>query len=307
MPGRVDLDRLGVLAADVEDGRRPRIHHVRAEAVAQDLGADVLLRERQPRAAVAGADDVGLLELGREHAVDRRADRGGRGGGLGQRLERAIERAAQVGTHRVAVDAVLDLDDRAVEDVEQHVVAQPRFLGHRLADREVTAAGDVAEEVGLPLRARGEHLGRLLAEPPEDLGQRGGDRFDVGAEAGSFGVALAYLLEVGELFDELLAPEFALELPEESLEPAVQRPGALERAAQEREPRGHERLLLRDRGGGVVVRPRVGDAAADDVPGLVDHHRLGGGGAEVDADEAAHVMLLQCAVVRERFWLIIWK
>jgi len=37
---------------------------VRAEAVAQDLGADVFLRERQPRAAVAGADDVSLLELG---------------------------------------------------------------------------------------------------------------------------------------------------------------------------------------------------------------------------------------------------
>jgi hypothetical protein len=67
--GRVDLDRLGVLAADVEHGGGARVHHVRAQAVAQDLAADVLLAEGQPRAAVAGADDIGLLHLGVEDAA----------------------------------------------------------------------------------------------------------------------------------------------------------------------------------------------------------------------------------------------
>ena len=39
----VDLDRLGVLAADVEHGARVREHGVRAEAVAEDLRADLSL------------------------------------------------------------------------------------------------------------------------------------------------------------------------------------------------------------------------------------------------------------------------
>ena len=63
MPFGVDLDALGVLAADVEHRARVRIHHVGAEPVAQDLGADVLLGERQGHAAVAGADEIGLFEF----------------------------------------------------------------------------------------------------------------------------------------------------------------------------------------------------------------------------------------------------
>ena len=54
------------------------------------------------------------------------------------------------------------------------------------------------------------------------------------------------------------------------------------------EARVDQRLLLGDLRGGVVIGARVGDAAAEHVLLLVDHHRLGGGRAEVDADEASH-------------------
>jgi hypothetical protein len=75
MPAGSTWMRLGVLAADVEHGGGARVHHVRAQAVAQDLAADVLLAEGQARAAVAGADDIGLFHVGVEDLLDRRLDR----------------------------------------------------------------------------------------------------------------------------------------------------------------------------------------------------------------------------------------
>ena len=223
---RVDLDRLRVLAADVEHGRGARIHHVRAQAVAKDFRADVLLRERQARAAVAGADDVGLLHRRVEDALDRRLDLVPAARGVGQLDERALERRQQMPLDRVAVDAVLDLDDRAVEHVEQEVVADPRFLRHRLAGREVLAAGDVAEEVRLALGAGREQRRRLGGEALEHFGQRFADGLRRVAELGGGEAPLAGRFEVGELLQVLLRAEIALELPEEAVERAVQRPGA---------------------------------------------------------------------------------
>jgi hypothetical protein len=69
------------------------------------------------------------------------------------------------------------------------------------------------------------------------------------------------------------------------------RAALLQRAAEQVEAAVDQRLGLGHRRGGVVVRARVGDAAADDVLLLVDHHRLGGGRAQVDADEATHVVV----------------
>jgi hypothetical protein len=43
-----------------------RIHQVRAEAVAEDLRADMLLGERQRHPAIAGADQVGFFQIDRE-------------------------------------------------------------------------------------------------------------------------------------------------------------------------------------------------------------------------------------------------
>ena len=201
---------------------------------------------------------------------------------------------------RVAVDAVLDLDDRAVEHVEQEVVADPGFLRHRLAGREVLAAGDVAEEVRLALRARREQRRRLGGEALEHLGQRFADGLRRVAELGGGEAPLAGRFEVGELLQVLLRAEIALELPEEAVERAVQRPGLPERLPEQEEAAVDERLLLRDRRGRVVVRARVRDAAPEDVLVLVHDHCLGGGRAEIDADEAAHVIFLSARSAARR-------
>ena len=68
--------------------------------------ADVLLRERQPRAAVAGAHHVGLLHLGVQDALDRRLDlRRAARRSRAAPMKRALERGEQVASDRVAVDA----------------------------------------------------------------------------------------------------------------------------------------------------------------------------------------------------------
>jgi hypothetical protein len=61
-PVAVHLDRLGVLPADVEHGAGALVHQVGTQAVAEDLGADVLLGERQAHPAITGADHVDLLQ-----------------------------------------------------------------------------------------------------------------------------------------------------------------------------------------------------------------------------------------------------
>ena len=113
-PGRVDLDRLGVLPADVEDGPRRREEHVGAEAVAEDLGADLLLRERQARAPVARAD--------------RGRDRRGRPSTAASTAARtpgvspdALERLADVLAEAELERLVLDLDDALVVEADEEV------------------------------------------------------------------------------------------------------------------------------------------------------------------------------------------
>ena len=219
----VHLDRLGVLTADVEHGSRARVHHVRTQAMAQDFRADVLLGERQASAPVAGADHVAFLEWGIEHALDRCADGVRAAGGFGHALECPLQRAHQVGGHGVGVDAILDFDDRAVEDVEHHVVADAHFLGNSLADGEVAAAGDVAEKIRLALCARREQVRRLRLQAFEHFGQRGGDRRGIVAEARAFGGTAAGDLQVGELFQELLQAEVAFQVAEKILEHAAER------------------------------------------------------------------------------------
>ena len=61
--GFVHLDTLGVLTADVQHGAGTGEHHVGAETVAEDLGADMLLGKRQPHPAITGADHIGLFQF----------------------------------------------------------------------------------------------------------------------------------------------------------------------------------------------------------------------------------------------------
>ena len=134
------------------------------------------------------------------------------------------------------------------------------------------------------------------------------DRLRAVAELGVPDVALAGRFEVGKLLEILLEPEVALQLAEESIERAIERTGAAERLPEQVEAAVHQCLLLGDGRGGVVVRARVGDAAAEDVLVLVHDHGLGRGRAEIDADEATHAGPPQCAAsAAVRFCLTIWK
>ena len=60
----VDLDRLRVLPADVEDGARAREDAMGAASVAEDLAANRLLRERERLPSVARADRGDLVDRG---------------------------------------------------------------------------------------------------------------------------------------------------------------------------------------------------------------------------------------------------
>ncbi len=120
--------------------------------------------------------------------------------------------------------------------------------------------------------------------------------------------------EIGELFQELLEAEAAFEVGEEVLDPPVQPRQLREPLVKEGEPGVDERLVARDPAGGVVVRARIGDAAAEHVEILVHHDGLGRGGAEIDADEATHGVLAFLYSAAEagafapcRFCSIIWK
>jgi hypothetical protein len=285
---RVDLDGLGVLSADVQHRGGTRIHHVGAQAVAQDFRAHVFLRERQAGAAVPGAHHIGLLHRGVQDALDRRLDRHAPALRLRQLDEGSLQRRQQVAPDRVGIDAVFHVDDGAVEQVQQEVVAGAGFLGHGLADRQVLAAGDVAEEVALALGAGGEQRRRLRLEPPEHLGERLADGGRGRAEMRRGQVALAGLLQVDQLLQVLLGAEVAFQLVDEGVEAAVQRMGAAQRLPEQVEAAVEQRLLLGDGRRGVVVRARIGDPAPDDALVPVQPHRLGGGRAQVDADEAAH-------------------
>ena len=136
----VHLDRLGVLAADVEDRPRAREEGVGAEPVAEDLGADLLLGKRQPRAAVPGADGRHLLELGVARRLHRRVDLRG--------VADALERAGNVMAEAELEGLVLDPDDALVIETDEEVEADAVGIGDLLRVPHVGRAGGVAKEVG---------------------------------------------------------------------------------------------------------------------------------------------------------------
>ena len=146
---------------------------------------------------------------------------------LGQRGEGALQRRHQVTAHRVGVDAVLDLDDRAVEQVEQVVVAHAQRLGYLLADGQVLAAGDVAEEVALAPRAGAEQRRRLDSQALEDLVERLGHRALLKLECAQ--VAAAGGLQGRRAARVLLGAEVAFELADEALQRTVERAAAAAR------------------------------------------------------------------------------
>ena len=155
----IDLDRLRVLAADVEHGARGREHRVRAEAVAKNLAADLLLRERQALSPVPCADGSRLDELDGADGLDCVAKPRGMRRAVRQLGQRGRERGREVALEGVTVDDILDDENRAVEDraedVERDSLRISPFLGqvHEVALREVT------EEIALAGHAFAEVVG----------------------------------------------------------------------------------------------------------------------------------------------------
>src|SRR3990172_1025608 len=67
----VDLDSLGVLPADVENGASRREKGGGSQAVAENLGADLAFGEGKPLSTIAGAYAADLIQLDVDHALDR--------------------------------------------------------------------------------------------------------------------------------------------------------------------------------------------------------------------------------------------
>src|SRR5208282_6084577 len=203
----------------------------------------------------------------------------------------AIERAQEFAAHLLSGGPVLHLDDRLVVDIQETVVGEPACLGDFLTDRHEARPRDVAEEVRLAPRAGCKEGRRLLAQADEDGldGLRKGRLFAL--EALTSRVLAAGLLEIDELLEELLEPEPALEVLKQALQDRLELRHPREAAVDEREAGIDECLVPRHLAGRIVVRARIGDAAAEHLEILVHHYGLGGGRAEVDADETAHGVL----------------
>jgi hypothetical protein len=312
---RVHLDRLGVLAADVEDRAGLGVHHVRAEAVTEDLGADVLLRKRQRDPAVTGADDIGLLQLhlhGLAHGVLRDSFVH-----LQMRiaLHHPMQRPPVLGRYVAFRRAVLDVDDGLVVKVEQRVEGDASGLRHLLADVHDAGARDVPEEVGPAPGAALEHAGRLGVDALEHLRQ--------GLEHARLAVpdvAGAGRAQVLELLQELFQADVELQVLHQ-LVYVLAGNGIAQAAAEQGEAGADMGLLLGHRGRRLVIGARVRDALAEDLHVGVHEDRLGGGRAEVDADVALHGAVLRppqaalaggppprrfCSIIC-RFCSIIWK
>ena len=135
--------------------------------------------------------------------------------------ERPVERGYQVRLDGRVVHPVLDFDDRAVEDVEELVVAHAGVLRHLLPEREVLGAGDVAEEVALSLRPGEKELRSFLFQQGKQYFEGAGNAFRRIPEFRRPDVSLANPFQVDELLEILLEAEVALELAEEGFQAVV--------------------------------------------------------------------------------------
>src|SRR5512141_1846737 len=158
---RVHLDRLRVLAADVQDRTRLRKERVRPEPVAEDLRSDLLLRKRQPRTAVAGPDAAGDIQRHARRAFDAGADLG--------RVPHPMEGFADVLVESELDRLVLDLHDALVIQPGEQLERESVALRDLLTDPRQGRARRVAEEVGaLGGAVRREPFLFLGDEPLED-------------------------------------------------------------------------------------------------------------------------------------------
>ena len=278
----VDLDRLGILAADVEYRARVGVHHMGAEPVAENFGADLLLRKRQGNAAVAGADNICLFDFHAERRAHGRMHRRFIQVELGRALDHPAKAVLKLLGQAAFGWPVLDIDDRLVVGVEKLIKADAGLFGDFLADLHDARSGDVAEEIGFALGAALKEVGRLRFDAGEHLVKR----FEQPRGAG-LDMRFAGFVQILELLEKLFEADGKLDLLHDAGHVAAAG-GGFEAAAEQRQAGADARFLLGDGGGGGVVGARIGDALAEHLVILVHQHRLGGGRAEVDSDIAFH-------------------
>jgi hypothetical protein len=277
-PLLVELDRLGVLTANVQQRARAREEPVRTAAVAQDLAAHGPLGKGQGLAAVAGSHEGLFLDGLRARVGSRLLDEcditeAG--------AQDPICGAPQQFREAVRHEPRLDVEDGAI--VEGENVLERRLAAFRepLGSGHVRRTCQVAEEVAPPRTPREESRGialrnvenrfdrRLEPSGPASRCWRGDQAHDLGAQ-------------LGELIEVVLEPEG---LPEDFGQ-AVTAPR--QAALEQGEARCRQCLLASDCRRDLEVAAAVGDTAAHELAVLVDQDGFGRGGAEVDTDDAPH-------------------
>ena len=192
--------------------------------------------------------------------------------------------------------------------MQQQLVGQAGIARHGLGVAVIARAGDVAEEIRLALGTRGIEFRGLGPQAPEHFVQRLPQAALGRLQGATAELRAAGHLQVGELLEELLQPEGAFQAGEKLRVTVGCRTAGIERAPEQREARVDARLLAGHSCSRAVVGSGVGDSAANDAGLLVEQHRLGGRGSEIDTDESLHWRVPQAtARPAVRRCSIIWK
>ena len=127
---RIDLNRLRILPADIQNRRRFRVHDVRAEAVAKNLGANMFLGKWQRRPTVAGADHIRLFQFRIKHLLQRCAKIVFEFFETVTAAAAAIECIHEHGLVHVAGDPIFDIDDGTVVNIQHRLKTDFAVLDH---------------------------------------------------------------------------------------------------------------------------------------------------------------------------------
>src|SRR5271169_3162822 len=252
----------------------------------------MLFGERQCHPTIAGADEVGFLQIDGERAFYHLLDIGRRRFDRRFCFQQAPERAPKFFAQLARWRPVLNLYDRLVIDVEKQVIRKARLARDFFGMGMVARSCDIPEEIRFALGAGRIELGRLPAQPLEDFAERSLHAGPGLSKAFALNLADAGLLEIVELFEKLLETKGPLQRAEERIE-LDQSVGVGKRPPEQGELPVDMCLLTRHSRRSRVVRARIGDAVTDHIAVLAEEDSLGRCRAKIDADESFHASLLK--------------
>ena len=195
-------------------------------------------------------------------------------------------------------------EDSGVEEAAQDVERNLSRLAQIFSELHVVGGGEVAEEVALThsqfAEIGGSAVGHLLHDGIDRLLQL----LAVRGIARLFHHAMQGFAQTGKLIQMLAQAEVSLQRRKECLLYKRQGGFALHGLPREGEAGPHQRFLAYHLAGHIVVAAAVGDAAANHFSRIVQDDRLGGRGAEINANvdpQGAH------ALTPARFCSSIWR